>query len=216
MRTAVDSLLALVAAHPVWAYAATFLAALLEAVPVLGSFVPGSTLILGLGTMVISGGLNLAAMVASAAAGAVLGDGAAFLTGHCAKGQILQTWPLSDHPEVVARSKGFFTRHGLLAVFFARFVAPVRAVVPVTAGALGMPLPRFFAVNIAAVLLWAPLHVMPGAVAGTALQRLDEATPRHPWLIAALVVIAGLLAFSLWQHLRHHRAARADAGAGPT
>ncbi|UTD26683.1 DedA family protein [Bradyrhizobium sp. WD16] len=204
MRTAIDSLLALVAAHPVWAYGATFLAALLEAVPVLGSFVPGSTLILGLGTMVISGGLNLATMVASAAAGAVLGDGAAFLTGHRAKGRILQTWPLSDHPEVVARSKGFFIRHGLLAVFFARFVAPVRAVVPVTAGALGMSLPRFFAVNIAAVLLWAPLHVMPGAVAGAALQRVDEAAPRHPWLIAALVIVAGLLAVSLWQHLRHH------------
>lgn len=212
MRSVIDTLLSLVAAHPFWAYAAAFLAALLEAVPVLGSFVPGSTLILGLGTMVLSGGLSLAAMVASAFAGAALGDGAAFLTGHRAKGRILQAWPLSEHPDVVATSRSFFTRHGLLAVFFARFVAPVRAIVPVTAGALGMALPRFFTVNIAAALLWAPLHVVPGAIAGTALQRIEHARPPHPLLMLALVTIAALLAFSLWQHLRH-RAGRQSQSA---
>lgn len=208
MRSMIDTLLSLVTAHPLWAYAAAFLAALLEAVPVLGSFVPGSTLILGLGSMVLSGGLSLAAMVASAAAGAALGDGAAFLTGHRAKGRILQSWPLSGHPDVVATSKSFFARHGILAVFFARFVAPVRAIVPVTAGALGMALPRFFTVNIAAALLWAPLHVIPGAIAGTALQRVEHARPHHPLLMFAAITITALLAFSIWQHLRHRAGRR--------
>ena len=44
---------------------------------------------------------------------------------------------------------------------------PVR-VVPATAGALGMPPRRFYPYNLAAIALWAPAHVVPGLLAGTA------------------------------------------------
>jgi len=42
----------------------------------------------------------------------------------------------------------FFRRWGALAVFFARFVPPIRAFVPVTAGALGMTPLRFLRPSI--------------------------------------------------------------------
>ena len=75
----------------------------------------------------------------------------------------------SNYPRVVAQSEAFFHRWGALAVFFARFVPPIRAFVPITAGALGMPPMRFYAVNIPAILLWAPAHVLPGVLAVSAL-----------------------------------------------
>ena len=56
-------------------------------------------------------------------------------------------------------------------MFFARFVPPIRAFVPITAGALGMTPPRFYAVNIPAILLWAPAHVLPGVLAISALHQ---------------------------------------------
>ncbi len=46
----------------------------------------------------------------------------------------------------MAQSEAFFHRWGALAVFFARFLPPIRAFVPVTAGALGMPPILFFGV----------------------------------------------------------------------
>jgi membrane protein DedA with SNARE-associated domain len=202
VTSTIHSVIALVAAHPAWAYAAVFVAALLEAVPVAGSFIPGSTIILGLGATIATGGLQLPAMLASAFAGALIGDGAAFWAGHRAKRQILGSWPLSAYPHVVARSEEFFERHGTLAVFFARFVAPVRAFIPLTAGALGMPPRRFFPVNCIAIGLWAPLHILPGLMAASALQHWGATEVRHPVTLAAIAVAGGVIAWAIWQHLR--------------
>uniref|UniRef100_UPI0038F81593 DedA family protein n=2 Tax=Bacteria TaxID=2 RepID=UPI0038F81593 len=84
----------------------------------------------------------------AAACGAMLGDGTAYLIGYRSQREILSAWPLSNYPRVVAQSEAFFNRWGVLAVFFARFVPPIRAFVPITAGALDMPPARFYAINI--------------------------------------------------------------------
>jgi membrane protein DedA with SNARE-associated domain len=204
VTSTIHSLIALVSAYPAWAYATVFLAALLEAVPVAGAFIPGSTIILGLSAVIATGGLKLPAVLASAIAGAVVGDGAAFWAGHLAKREILTAWPLSAYPGVIARSEEFFARRGTLAVFFARFLPPVRAFVPVTAGALGMPPQRFFPVNIAAIALWAPLHVVPGLLAGSALRQWGTALHHHLAALALVAVAAGVVALAIWQYL--HRA----------
>lgn len=193
MTALIDHLLGYVSAHAALAYLTIFLAALLEAVPVLGSAIPGSTVILALSALVPGGQLRLAPVLTCAVVGAVIGDGAAFWTGHRAQRDILAAWPLSRYPGLVKQSETFFHRYGTLAVFLARFVAPVRALVPVTAGALDMPPARFYPVNIAAILLWAPAHVLPGVLAVTALHTYGGflhpgAIARHYWIP---IVIAG-------------------------
>lgn len=167
MAHLLDQLIQFVSAHPYLAYGTVFFAALLEAAPVLGSFMPGSSIIIGLSAFVAAGELSLAGVLVSAISGAALGDGTAFLLGHIHQRGILGIWPLKSYPTIVARSEEFFQRHGAIAVLFARFVPPVRAFVPVTAGALGMPPARFYAMNIPAIGLWACVHVLPGALAGT-------------------------------------------------
>src|SRR6476620_3392599 len=147
----IDSLVTFVSANAWLAYLTLFLAALLEAVPVVGSVIPGSTIILALSALVPGGELKLEWVLAAAAAGALLGDGSAFWMGHRAQREILETWPLKRYPRLIAQSEAFFHRWGALAVFFARFIPPIRAFVPVTAGALGMSPLRFFSVNIPAV-----------------------------------------------------------------
>ena len=99
-----DQLIQFVAAHPFLAYAMAFLAALLEAVPVFGSFVPGSSLIIGLSALVAAGELGLPGVLGSAIAGALVGDGAAFLLGHVYQRRILTMWPLRSYPAIIARS----------------------------------------------------------------------------------------------------------------
>src|SRR6202020_61731 len=128
----IDPLIAFVSAHAWLAYLTLFLAALLEAVPVVGSVIPGSTIILALSALVPGGELRLQWVLAAATAGAVLGDGSAFWIGHRTQREILNSWPLSRYPGVIAQSEAFFNRWGALAVFFARFVPPIRAFVPIT------------------------------------------------------------------------------------
>jgi membrane protein DedA with SNARE-associated domain len=186
-----NSLIAFVSAHAWLAYLTLFLAALLEAVPVIGSVVPGSTVILALSALIPGGELQLALVLAAAIAGAALGDGTAYWLGHRSQREILSSWPLSNYPRVIEQSEAFFHRWGLLAVFFARFIAPIRAFVPVTSGALGMPPPRFYAVNICAILLWACAHVLPGVLAVSGLHQYagllhDEHKGKHLWMLAVL------------------------------
>ena len=134
MTSFLDPLISFVSAHPWLAYLTLFLAAFLEAIPVVGSLAPGSTLILALSALIPGGELKLWGVLAFAAAGALLGDGSAYLVGHRRQREILSTWPLANYPAVVAQSEAFFNRWGAFAVFFARFVPPIRAFVPVIAG----------------------------------------------------------------------------------
>jgi membrane-associated protein len=108
---------------------------------------------------------------------------------------------------VVAQSEAFFHRWGALAVFFARFVPPIRAFVPITAGALGMSPPMFFAVNVPAVLLWAPAHVLPGVLAVSALHRYGGFAPhagiaKHYWIVA---VLGGAIVVAVWTWMARRR-----------
>ena len=195
MASFIDPLIAFVSAHAWLGYLTIFLAALLEAVPVVGSLIPGSTIILALSALVPGGELRLQWVLAAAVVGALLGDGSAFWLGHRAQREILTSWPLSRYPGVIAQSEAFFHRWGALAVFFGRFVPPIRAFVPITAGALGMPPLRFFAINTIAIMLWAPEHVLPGVLAVSALHHYaglphHGGIAKHYWILA---VIGGAL-----------------------
>ena len=226
MTSFLDSVIAFVSAHPWLAYLTLFLAALLEAVPVVGALVPGSTVILALSALVPGGELTLWGVLASAIAGALIGDGSAYWVGHRSQRKILDAWPMSKYPVVMAQSEAFFKRWGTLAVFFARFVPPIRAFVPVTAGALGMRPIVFFGVNIPAVFAWALAHVLPGVLAISALHEYGglphhHHIGKHLWMMA--VFAAAVAAFGIWI-LRRRRAGKSPLdqarpvrpGAGPT
>ena len=204
-----DPLIAFVSAHAWLAYLTLFLAALLEAVPVVGAVIPGSTVILALSALVPGGELRFEGVLAAAIAGALIGDGTAFWLGHRSQREILNTWPLVNYPKLIEESETFFHRWGTLAVFFARFVPPIRAFVPITAGSLGMEPWKFYSVNAAAILLWAAAHTVPGVLAVSALHRFG-AVPhhghvgKHVWIIA-VVVGAAILGAAIWTVRRYRR-----------
>lgn len=200
MGAFLDQLIAFAAAHAGLAYLTLFAAALLEAVPILGSLIPGSTIILALSALVPGGELQLWPVLISAALGALIGDALAYLVGHREQRRILAAWPMSRYPDLVKRSEDFFVRYGVFAVFFARFVPPIRALVPVTAGALGLPPAKFFAVNIPAIVLWAPAHVLPGVVAGHELEKAGGLRLHHGLpVLAGVVALVMLVAWLIWR-----------------
>jgi membrane protein DedA with SNARE-associated domain len=203
-----DPLITFVSANAWLAYLTLFLAALLEAVPVVGSVIPGSTIILALSALIPGGDLELGWVLAAATTGALLGDSSAFWIGHRSQREILNTWPLTNYPRVIAQSEAFFQRWGAWAVFFGRFVPPIRAFVPITAGALAMQPSRFYPVNIAAILLWAPAHVLPGVLAVSFLEeyhlfKFAGGGIKHFWM--PIVIGAALIIWlAVWTIRRRH------------
>jgi membrane protein DedA with SNARE-associated domain len=206
--TFLDPLIAFVSAHAWLAYLTLFLAALLEAVPVVGAVIPGSTVILALSALVPGGELRFEGVLAAAILGALIGDGTAFWVGHRSQREILNTWPLVNYPKLIEESETFFHRWGTLAVFFARFVPPIRAFVPITAGSLGMEPWKFYSVNAAAILVWAAAHTLPGVLAVHALHQYaglphHEHAGKHLWMyvVAFGAIIVGA---AIWTIRRRH------------
>ncbi|MEC5406167.1 VTT domain-containing protein [Paraburkholderia sp. MPAMCS5] len=195
MEHAYLHLLHLLAGHPEWTLTVVFLAAFLESAAVIGTFIPGSTAMFLAGALTGTGSLSLGWALACAIAGAIAGDGLSFWLGSRYKSQIVKRWPFSRHPEVLEAGYRFFDRHGAKSVVFARFVGPLRAIVPVVAGMLGMTPLRFYAMNVLSALLWAPAHILPGVVFGASVLLAGAVSFR-------LVVILAMLGGSAWLSYR--------------
>jgi membrane protein DedA with SNARE-associated domain len=184
--------------HPEFAFLAILLLALSEALPVIGTIVPGSTLILAVSTIATAADVKPWILLVAAIVGAIAGDTLAFWLGHRFHREILRGWPLNRFPGLIERSAQFVRRHGALSVFLARFMAVVRAFVPLVAGIVRMSSQHFFIANVLSALVWAPLHVFPGVVAGMAI---SVAGPRGAEI--GLVVLGALIvASTLWHLLR--------------
>lgn len=190
-----SALIATVSAHPHLAYLTAFLLAMSESIPIIGAVVPGTAIIVGIAALVPSGVVSLWPLLISASVGAITGDGLSFWLGHRYHREILRHWPLSRHPDLLARSEAFFKRHGGKSVFLARFAPGVRAFVPLVAGMLGMQAARFYAANVVSALVWAPVHVLPGVLAGTYFRATGAAGER---LAVLVVVVAILLWVTVW------------------
>jgi membrane protein DedA with SNARE-associated domain len=190
-----------VGAHAHLAFVTVFLLALSEAIPVVGTVVPGSTAIIAISALATRADLNLWLLLIAATAGAICGDGISFWLGRRYHREILCAWPLNRYPQLVARSEQFIARFGVASVFLARFTAVVRAFVPLLAGILNMSPAQFYVANVLSALVWAPAHVFPGVLLALAA-RLAGASIEHHFFLLAL---AGLILISMaWGFLRRH------------
>jgi membrane protein DedA with SNARE-associated domain len=116
-----DYLVDVVGAHPQLSFLAVFLLALSEAVPVVGTVVPGSTLILAISALATNAGITPWGLLLAAIAGAIAGDGFSFWLGDRYHRQILTGWPINRFPWLIERSAQLIRKYGIASVFLARF-----------------------------------------------------------------------------------------------
>lgn len=98
-------------------------------------------------------------VAAAGSAGAIIGDSIGYLAGRRWGVRMFDVlgrrFPKHAGPDHVAYSEHVFTRFGVLAVFFGRFVALLRIFAGPLAGALKMPYRHFFAANALGGIFWA-------------------------------------------------------------
>lgn len=193
-----------VGAHPHYALAAVFLLALSEAIPVVGTAVPGSTLIIGISALATGADVNPWLLLAAALAGAISGDGLSFWLGQRYHREILLGWPLNRYPQFIERSEMFINRYGAASVFLARFIAVVRAFVPLVAGILRMSPRQFYAANILSALAWAPAHVFPGVLLGMAVSLAGVSAGQRTLLLVAGLIVISAAVWAMRFYLSRH------------
>jgi len=176
---------AFIEANAAWAEAILFLCAFAESLAFVGFVVPGVALIAGAGVLVASGALSFWPVYIAIASGAVLGDATSYWLGRVFGDRVPHTWPFRRRPELLERGSRFFRRHGGKSVFLARFLGPLRPVVPITAGMMAMPHRPFQIANLLSAVIWVPLLMAPGFAMGkgTGMDGLltnTQAAPTRP------------------------------------
>ncbi len=182
------------AANPGWTYVAIGLIAFIESLAVAGVVVPGVVMLAAVAALAGATGLSLTLCLSMAFAGAVLGDGVSFALGRYSKDHVHGMWPFTRHPEFLSHAEGFFRRHGALAIVIGRFIGPLRPVMPLTAGMFGMNPVRFLAINFTSAIAWAPVYILPGFLAGTAVTA-SFSPPTTFYVYLAFVAAWGVAAF---------------------
>ena len=193
MTELIQDMLAWVSANPHWAYLLIFSVAMVESLALVGMLVPGAIMMVAAGPPIAAGVLAFWPAMGWAIAGAVVGDGLSYWLGHHYRERLKTMWPFSRYSDSMARGERFFEQYGGKSVAFGRFVGPVRAVIPVVAGMMGMEPKKFYAANILSAIAWAPAYIVPGIVLGASLELAAEATGRLGILALVLILVLWLI-----------------------
>ncbi len=175
----------------------------LEASAFVGFVFPGEiALILG-GVLAFQGVVPLWAVLVAGIAGAVIGDSVGYLIGRRYGPRLVEgTLGRFVNREHLDRGERYLAVRGGPAVFFGRFTAALRVMIPGLAGMAGLRYRTFVAYNLAGGLVWASLAVLLGFLAGSSWRRVEHLASRIG--LAALAVV--VLLFALGLVLRRVRA----------
>jgi membrane-associated protein len=190
----IDGLLqALVGLSPHLLYLLTGVFSMLETSALVGLLVPGDAVVLLAGTTASSPARFLA-VVGAAVVGSLAGESIGYLLGR-RFGDRLRSSRLGRRlgERNWAKAEAFLNGRGGRAVFAARFVAVVHALLPVVAGTVRMPFRRFAGWAAAGSLAWSLLYVSVGVAAGASWRQYGDRLGITGYLILGVVVGATLV-----------------------
>ncbi len=166
---------------------------------------PGETALVIAAALAAQGRLSLVGVIAAAAVGSVLGGTGGYWLGRGIGLAVLERPPRWLHlrPAGVARARRFFERYGPAAVFLGRFVALLRTLVGILAGASGMPFGRFSLYNALGGVVWASVVGSVSFFFGQHLPRLQRGLGRAGLAVALLIALLVALGLA-WRWVRAH------------
>jgi len=139
-------------------------------------------------------------LVASAAAGAILGDNIGYLIGRGVGFRLIRRYgrKIGLTEARIKLGRYLFKCHGSKVVFFGRFIAVLRTFAALLAGANQMDWRHFLIANALGGLSWASLYGFGAYVLGYEVRRLEGPLAIGLGILAALAV--GTIIFLLRRH----------------
>jgi membrane protein DedA with SNARE-associated domain/membrane-associated phospholipid phosphatase len=183
------------------ALAVVFLLPALEASAFVGFLFPGEIAVILGGVLAFQGRISLPATLAVAIGGAVVGDTVGYWVGRRWGRRMLEgslgRFVKAHH---IDRAERYLAdRGGGKAVFFGRFTAALRVMIPGLAGMAGMRYRSFLLSNLSGGAVWATVFVLLGYVAGTGWRRVEALAKRASLVLLLLaVVIGGIVLGARW------------------
>jgi membrane-associated protein len=163
--------------HGFWAYALVGGLCFCESALIITFFIPGETALVFGGVLTSEHHVSLGIMIAVAVVSTAVGYFVGFGIGRAVGPRLFEMRLLSGR-DGVARARATIVDRGALAVFVARFIPVVRALMPGVAGASGVDAAVFARANLVGAAVWGAGYVVAGFLVGQAYQRFikDAAT----------------------------------------
>ncbi len=179
----------------------------------MGLPVPEDVVLLAGGYLVHEGIIAYPTTLVVSLLGVVAGDNTLFFIGRRVGTGLLAYFGLKrpNSRDQVERMQAFMRRHGHLTIFYARFLAGLRAVIYVSAGSLGVKPKTFLFYDMLGALISVPIVVSLGYIFGEDIERavrMIGGAEHLVWIIAALCV-----AIYVTRWLVIQRAGRSDVRA---
>ena len=193
----------LVHVSPGLAYVVVFGLVFAEAALFVGFVLPGETACLIGGVLCATGRLHLAVLLPLVVVAAIVGDSVGYEVGRLGGPSLLRTRLLRRYTQRIEGAQRTLRERGRWAVFFARFTAFLRAVMPGLAGMSRMPYGRFLVFNAAGGIVWGVGVTLLGYFAGASYNGLAHLLGQISALLAIVLVGGGLIVW--WRHRRRSK-----------
>jgi membrane protein DedA with SNARE-associated domain len=193
-----------------WSYAIIFAVAMLDA---FFPLVPSESTVIAAGVLAASGDLELLPTIASASAGAVVGDNISYHGGRFFGERLLDRVFRGKRRRHLERAERALDNRGGYLIVVGRFIPGGRTAVTFAAGSLEWPWRRFIGFACLAGVLWGGYAALLGYFGGSAFE--DE--PLKGFLLAFGVALAVTATVELVRRRRRRQpaaAADADLSAG--
>jgi membrane-associated protein len=202
----------LVQVSPGLAYVVIFALVFAEAALFVGFVLPGETACLIGGVLCATGRLHLAVLLPLVVVAAIVGDSVGYEVGRLSGPSLLRTRLLRRYTQRIEGAQRTLRERGRWAVFFARFTAFLRAVMPGLAGMSRMPYGRFLVFNAAGGLVWGVGVTLLGYFAGASYNGLAQLLGQISALLAVVLVGGALITW--WRHRRRSKSPENNTAAG--
>jgi membrane-associated protein len=151
-----------------------FLMPFLESAALVGFFFPGELAVLLGGVLAQQGKVPLWGVLVAAIVGAIAGDAVGYEMGKRFGHKIIYgTLGRFIKHEHLKSSEDYLATKGGKAVFFGRFTAALRVLIPGLAGMAGMPYKTFAKYNASGGIIWACIFVAIGYIAGESWKKVE-------------------------------------------
>lgn len=204
-----QDLLSWLNANPGWAGFWVFVMSFVESLAFVGILVPGIIILFGIGALISLGAMDMLPIWLWGSLGAFVGDIISYGLGRRYRSHLADIWPFTRFPGMLDRGREYFRVHGSKSVAIGRFIGPLRPVIPVTAGMLGLAPQRFLMVAIPACVLWTPAYLLPGMLFGASLEVASEYAGRMSLVLIIAAVVLWLTWWVIWsayEYLAGHSA----------
>ena len=173
----------------------------------LGLPLPEDVALLAGGFLVHRGVTRYPITIAVALVGVVAGDNSLYFMGRRFGTGLVRYFGINrpGSQNQIERIHGFFSRYGHRAVFYARFLAGLRALIYLSAGSFGVPQSRFFLYDLLGALISVPIVVSLGYVFGDEIEKVIRFIGGFERIIWIIVSLSVLIYASRWLFARNSR-----------